>query len=197
MTCARMIDEDLVFAHRERALSPDHPVLRGTAQNPDVFFQARETVQSVLRRLPGHRAGGDGQVRQGRGPQYHLFDYDGAPDAERVIVIMGSGAEAAQETVDYLDRKGEKVGLLKVRLYRPFSAKHFVAALPATVKNDRRPRPHQGTGRAGEPLYLDVVTALQERLRQARRCPKCRSAAATVSPPRNSRRRWSRPSSTT
>jgi pyruvate-ferredoxin/flavodoxin oxidoreductase len=128
-------------------------VIRGTAQNPDVYFQAREAGESVLYGLPRHRPEGHGQVRAVVGRQYHLFDYFGAPDAERVIVIMGSGAEVAEEAVAHLNAAGEKVGLVKVRLYRPFSIEHFVAALPASVKTiavlDRTKEP----GASGEPLY--------------------------------------------
>ena len=121
-----MIDDELVAAHRARALSPDRPVLRGTAQNPDVYFQARETVNPLLprRARPSCRTRWTSS-RSSSGRQYHLFDYVGAPDAERVIVMMGSGAEVAQEAVEYLIASGEKVGLLKVRLYRPFSIEHF------------------------------------------------------------------------
>ena len=124
-----MIDEKLVKAFRDRALSPDKPFIRGTAQNPDVYFQARETVNPLLPGLPHHRAERDGQVRRHRGPQYRLFDYAGAPDAESIIVMMGSGADIAHETVEYLNARGAKLGVLKVRLYRPFSVEHFVAAL--------------------------------------------------------------------
>ena len=130
-----MIDHELVEAHRKRALSPDHPVLRGTAQNPDVFFQARETVNPFYLACPAIVQKSWTSSRAWWAAQYHLFDYVGAPDAERVIVMMGSGAEAAQETVEYLTARGEKVGVLKVRLYRPFSIEHFLAALPKTVKN--------------------------------------------------------------
>jgi len=159
-----MIDEELVRAHRARALSPDHPVLRGSAQNPDVFFQARETcnpyylacpdlVQKVMDKFAGIV-----------GRSYHLFDYVGDPEAERVIVLMGSGAETAHETVEYLVHQGEKVGVVKVRLFRPFSVAHFIQALPPTVKAmavlDRTKEP----GSAGEPLYQDVVTAVSEAL---------------------------------
>jgi len=157
-----MIDDDLVRAHRARALCPDRPVLRGSAQNPDVFFQARETVNPFYEAAPGIFQKAMDQFAQVVGRQYHLFDYFGAPDAERVIVLMGSGAEAAHECVDYLVEKGEKVGLVKVRVYRPFSAKDFAAALPKTVKAiatlDRTKEP----GAAGEPLYVDAVTALSE-----------------------------------
>ena len=157
-----MIDDDLVRAHRARALCPDRPVLRGSAQNPDVFFQARETVNPFYEAAPGTFQKAMDKFAQVVGRQYHLFDYFGAPEAERVIVLMGSGAEAAHECVDYLVEKGEKVGLVKVRVYRPFSAKDFAAALPKTVKAiatlDRTKEP----GAVGEPLYVDAVTALTE-----------------------------------
>jgi pyruvate-ferredoxin/flavodoxin oxidoreductase len=157
-----MMDEELVRAHRARALSPDRPFIRGTAQNPDVFFQARETVNPYYLAAPTIVANVMDKFARLVGRQYHLFDYVGAPDAERVVVLMGSGAEAAQETVEYLMARGEKVGVLKVRLYRPFSVEGFVAALPATLKTlavlDRTKEP----GAAGEPLYVDVVTAVSE-----------------------------------
>jgi pyruvate-ferredoxin/flavodoxin oxidoreductase len=157
-----MIDNELVRAHRARALSPDRPFIRGTAQNPDVFFQARETVNPYYLAAPTIVENVMDKFARLVGRQYHLFDYVGAPDAERVVVLMGSGAEAAQEAVEYLMARGEKVGVLKVRLYRPFSVEHFVAALPATVKTlavlDRTKEP----GAAGEPLYVDVVTAVSE-----------------------------------
>ena len=157
-----MIDDKLVQAHRARSLSPDRPVLRGTAQNPDVFFQARETVNPYYLACPTIVQNAMDKFAKIVGRQYHLFDYVGAPDAERVIVLMGSGAEAAHETVGYLAARGEKVGVLKVRLYRPFSVEHFVQALPKSVKTiavlDRTKEP----GAAGEPLYVDVVTAVSE-----------------------------------
>jgi pyruvate-ferredoxin/flavodoxin oxidoreductase len=159
-----LISEDLVRAHRARGLSPDRPVMRGTAQNPDVYFQARETVNPFYAATPGIVQGMMDKLAARTGRQYHLFDYIGAPDAERVLVLMGSGAEAVQETVDYLVAQGEKIGAIKVRLYRPFSVEHLLAALPATVKAiavlDRTKEP----GSAGEPLYQDVVTALAEGL---------------------------------
>ncbi len=158
----QMIDDNLVFKHRKRALSPDHPVIRGTAQNPDVFFQARETVNRYYNACPDIVQEVMDKFAKLTGRQYRIFDYHGAEDAERVVVIMASGAETAQETVDALVDKGEKVGVLKVRLYRPFSVRHFVEALPKTVKAiavlDRTKEP----GSAGEPLYLDVVDALFE-----------------------------------
>jgi len=157
-----LIDLEQVQAHRARALTPDRPVLRGTAQNPDVFFQAREacnpfylacpaTVQDVFDRFA---------ARTGR--RYHLFDYAGHPEAERVLVLMGSGAETAHDTVDWMAARGEKVGVLKVRLYRPFSVREFARALPASVRSiavlDRTKEP----GSVGEPLYLDVLAAVRE-----------------------------------
>jgi pyruvate-ferredoxin/flavodoxin oxidoreductase len=157
-----MIDDALVAAHRARSLSPDRPMLRGTAQNPDVYFQAREAVNSFYLACPGIVQEAMDRFAALTGRAYHLFDYAGAPDAERVIVIMGSGAETAAETALYLNALGEKVGVLKVHLFRPFSVEHFLSALPASVKIiaalDRTKEP----GAAGEPLYQDVVTALAE-----------------------------------
>jgi pyruvate-ferredoxin/flavodoxin oxidoreductase len=157
-----MIDDELVQAHRARALSPDHPVIRGTAQNPDVFFQAREAANPFYEACPAIVQKAMDKFAALTGRQYHLFDYFGAPDADRIIVIMGSGAEVAEEAVAHLNGLGEKVGLLKVRLYRPFSIEHFVAALPPSVKTiavlDRTKEP----GASGEPLYLDVINALNE-----------------------------------
>jgi pyruvate-ferredoxin/flavodoxin oxidoreductase len=157
-----MISDDMVRAHRERAMTPDRPVLRGTAQNPDVFFQARETVNPFYDRVPGIVQRQMDKFAQLVGRQYKLFEYQGAPDAERVVILMGSGVEPVEETVQYLVSKGEKVGSLNVRLYRPFSLEHFIQALPPTVKKisvlDRTKEP----GSLGEPLYLDVITALTE-----------------------------------
>jgi len=182
-----MIDEQLVRAHRSRALTPDRPVMRGTAQNPDVFFQSRERANSFYTQTPEIVERTMKKFAETTGRQYQLFEYVGAPDAERVIVMMGSGCEAAEEAVAALTGvafdesfgvppsggrlkaelrtkalAGEKVGLLKVRLYRPFSVDHFVASLPSSVKTiavlDRTKEP----GGAGEPLYQDVVTAISE-----------------------------------
>ena len=157
-----MIDDDLVRAHRMRGLSPDRPVIRGTAQNPDVFFQARETVNPFYNATPAIVQKAMDNFAKIVGRQYNLFDYVGAPDAERVIVLMGSGAETAREAVEKLVAMGEKVGAVIVRLYRPFSIDAFVGALPATVKKisvlDRTKEP----GSAGEPLYLDVISAINE-----------------------------------
>ncbi|MDL1900591.1 pyruvate:ferredoxin (flavodoxin) oxidoreductase [Anaerolineae bacterium CFX9] len=157
-----MIDDELIFAHRRRALSPEHPFIRGTAQNPDVYFQARETVNPFYVVCPEIVQHAMDRFAGVTGRQYQLYEYHGAPDAERVIVVMGSGAETAHETVDYLNARGEKVGVLKVRLYRPFDLARFTGALPQTVQKiavlDRCKEP----GSAGEPLYLDVITALHE-----------------------------------
>ncbi len=157
-----MINQDLVIEHRNRALSPDHPVIRGTAQNPDVYFQGRETVNKFYLACPAIVQKQMDKFAKLTGRQYHLFDYVGAPDAERIIVLMGSGAEAVEETVNYLTQKEEKVGVVKVHLYRPFSIEHFINALPKTTKSiavlDRTKEP----GASGEPLYLDIVNAISE-----------------------------------
>ena len=157
-----MINEDAVRAHRARALSPDHPVIRGTAQNPDVFFQARETVNPYYLAVPTILQNTMDRFALLTGRSYHLYDYVGAPDAQRVIVLMGSACETAEETARYLNERGEKVGVLKVRMFRPFDAEKMVAALPTTVQAvavlDRTKEP----GSAGEPLYQDVVTAFCE-----------------------------------
>ncbi|MBN2327839.1 MAG: pyruvate:ferredoxin (flavodoxin) oxidoreductase [Candidatus Omnitrophica bacterium] len=157
-----MIDDDLVRAHRARALSPDHPVIRGTAQNPDVFFQARERVNPYYDACPEIIQKYMDKFASIAGRQYKLFDYVGDPEAEDVIVMMGSGAEVAHEAVEYMNERGAKVGLVKVRLYRPFSIKHLMQALPASVKRiavlDRTKEP----GATGEPLYLDIVSAIDE-----------------------------------
>ncbi len=157
-----LLDEELIRAHRARALNPERPVLRGSAQNPDVYFQARETVNRFYAATPAIVQETMHAFATITGRAYHLFDYAGHPQAERVVVIMGSGGETAEETVSYLLQRGEKVGVVRVRLYRPFSVEHFVRALPATVRAvavlDRTKEP----GAAGEPLYLDVVNALVE-----------------------------------
>ncbi len=157
-----LIDDELVRAHRDRALSPDHPVIRGTAQNPDTFFQAREAINPYYDACAGHVVDAMDAFAARTGRQYKLFDYVGDPEAEHVVVIMGSGAEAAHELVEWLNARGEKVGVLKVRLYRPFSVKHFIEALPTTTKRiaamDRTKEP----GSIGEPLYMDVLTSLIE-----------------------------------
>jgi pyruvate-ferredoxin/flavodoxin oxidoreductase len=161
-TIRALLDDKYIIQFRQNALSPDRPIIRGTAQNPDVFFQAREACSPIHAAVPGIVQSVMNRFAAVTGRHYHLFDYVGAPDAERVIVIMGSGAEAAEEALDALNNKGEKLGLLKVRLYRPLDANAFLAALPATVKSiavlDRCKEP----GAAGEPLYQDLVTILSE-----------------------------------
>ncbi len=157
-----MIDDEWVIAHRSRGMNPNKPVLRGTAQNPDVFFQGRETVNPYYEAAPELVQKTMDRFAKLVGRQYHLFDYIGAKDAERVIIIMGSGAETVEETVNQMVADGEKVGMVKIRLFRPFSVKHFIAALPASVKKiaclDRTKEP----GGAGEPMYQDVITAFSE-----------------------------------
>ncbi|CAG4884930.1 Pyruvate-flavodoxin oxidoreductase [Georgfuchsia toluolica] len=157
-----LIDEEMIAAHRRRALSPDHPVLRGTAQNPDVFFQAREAGNSYYDVCPEKVKAEMDRFAKVTGRQYRLYDYVGHPQAERVIIMMGSGAEAAHELVDWMVARGEKVGLLKVRLFRPFATADFIKAIPRTARTiavlDRTKEP----GAFGDPLYLDVVAALHE-----------------------------------
>ena len=188
-----MIDDNLVLAHRQRALNPEHPVIRGTAQNPDVYFQAREACNSYYLAVPEIVQEEMDKFAGIVGRQYKLFDYVGAPDAERVIVLMGSSADIAHETVNALTAAGEKVGIVKVRLYRPFSVEHLMAAIPATAKIvtalDRCKEP----GGAGEPLYQDIVTAVVEDGARTSRC----WAAAMAWRARNSPPRWSRACSTT
>lgn len=157
-----MIDDDLVARHKARALTPDRPMISGTAQNPDVYFQGRETVSKYYAATPGIVQEAMDKFAGIVGRQYHLFDYVGADDAEKVIVIMGTGAETAHETVEYLASKGEKVGVVKIRLCKPFSVKDFIAAMPGSVRKiavlDRTKEP----GSLGEPMYVDVRTAVGE-----------------------------------
>ncbi|MCM1333772.1 MAG: pyruvate:ferredoxin (flavodoxin) oxidoreductase [Bacteroides sp.] len=161
-TLAKMVDMDDVAAFRDRALNPEKPVLHGTAQNPDIFFQAREASNGYYNALPEIVTEYMNKVNAEIGTDYKLFNYYGAPDAEHVIVAMGSVNDTIEETIDYLASKGKKVGLVKVRLYRPFSVNAFVDAIPATAKKitvlDRTKEP----GAIGEPLYLDVVAALRQ-----------------------------------
>jgi pyruvate-ferredoxin/flavodoxin oxidoreductase len=157
-----MVETEWIERHRANALSPEHPVLRGSSQNPDIYFQARETVNPYYLRMPGIVQQAMDRFAELTGRQYHLFDYFGSERAERVIALMGSGAEAAEETVDYLNRQGEAVGLLKVRLYRPFDAEALINSLPDSVSKiavlDRTKEP----GADGEPLYKDMVTAIAQ-----------------------------------
>lgn len=155
----KLVDQDALNAFRRRALNPDHPVVRGTAQNPDIYFQEREISNSYYEAIPEIVEGYMAEISKLTGREYHLFNYYGAEDADRIIVAMGSVCEAIEETVDYLNSKGEKVGLLTVHLYRPFSLEHFFKYIPKTVKKiavlDRTKEP----GSIGEPLYLDVQSA--------------------------------------
>ena len=157
-----LVDDDLVLAHRARALSPDRPFVRGTAQNPDVFFQSRETVTPFYAQMPGIVADTMARFSRLTGRAYRPFDYFGDPDAERVLVLMGSGVDTARETAQWMNARGARVGIVAVRLYRPFSVPHLLEALPKTTRSiavlDRTKEP----GAIGEPLYMDVVTALAE-----------------------------------
>jgi pyruvate-ferredoxin/flavodoxin oxidoreductase len=166
-----LLSEELVRAHRARGLSPEHPAIRGTSQNPDVYFQARESVNPWYARVPGLVQAAMDQLGERSGRRYRLFEYHGAPDAERVIVLMGSGVETARETVEALMDAGERVGLVQVRLYRPFDRDAFLAALPDSVRAisvlDRSKEP----GSPGEPLYLDVSACLAEAQRKTAAMP--------------------------
>ena len=157
-----LFPEEYVRQHRNRALTPDRPALRGTAQNPDAFFQAREACNPFYDACPGHVADAMAEFAKRVGRQYRLFDYFGDPQAERVIVLMGSAVETARETVDYLMSKGERIGVLAVRLYRPFSVEHFIGALPKSVKSIAVLDRTKEAGAVGDPLYLDVIAALRE-----------------------------------
>jgi pyruvate-ferredoxin/flavodoxin oxidoreductase len=190
-----MIEEKYVIEHRQRALSPDHPVLRGTAQNPDVYFQGRETVNPFYAATPAIVQKYMDKFAKITGREYGICEYYGAKDAENIIVIMCSGAETAEETALYLNKKGEKVGVLNVRLFRPFPTEAFLKALPATVKKiavlDRTKEP----GGAGEPLTRMLLPPLTKASLMGRLPSKLlRSlpAAATAFLPRNLHRPWSR-----
>jgi len=160
---AKLVDYDAIKEFRQRALNPEHPVTRGTAQNPDIFFQAREAANKFYNAIPAIVENYMEEIYKLTGRKYNLFDYYGAPDADRVIIAMGSVCDTIEETIDYLMSKGEKVGVVKVRLYRPFSIEHFLKAVPNTAKKiavlDRTKEP----GAAGEPLYEDVRTAFYDK----------------------------------
>ncbi len=162
----KMLDMDDINAHRDRGLSPDHPFIRGTAQNPDVFFQNREAANSYHQKVPDIVKEKMEQFQKLTGREYKLFDFYGHPEAERLVIIMGSGASAVQEMVDYLNEQGEKIAMINVRLFRPFSISDFVKQIPTTVKGiavlDRCKEPNS----IGEPLYMDVINALHEALVQ-------------------------------
>uniref|UniRef100_UPI0025884C39 pyruvate:ferredoxin (flavodoxin) oxidoreductase n=1 Tax=Acidiphilium sp. TaxID=527 RepID=UPI0025884C39 len=157
-----LIDDALVHAHRARALDPEHPVVRGTAHNPDTFFQARETVNPFIAAMPGHVQAAMDRLGALTGRRYSLFDYDGAPDADRVVVVMGSAAETARATAAALRARGKRLGVVQVRLFRPFAADAFLAALPASVRTIAVLERTKEPGASGEPLYQDVVSTLAE-----------------------------------
>ncbi len=159
----KLVNWDAIKKHRQRALNPEHPHQRGTAQNPDIYFQVTEAANSFYQKIPGIVEEEMKKVAALTGRTYHLFDYVGAPDADRVVVMMGSGCEIVEETVGYLNKKGEKVGLIKVRLYRPFSVDHFMKVLPKTVKKIAVLDRTKETAAFGEPLYLDVCSMLYDR----------------------------------
>ncbi len=160
----RVLDAGTIMAHRRRALTPDNPTIKGTSQNPDVFFQHRETVNRYYAAAPAIMQKAMDKFASVVGRAYHLFDYFGHPEADRVVVIMGSGSEVVHEVVDALVAKGEKIGVIKVRLYRPFSVEHFVKALPKTVQRIAVLDRTKEAGSVGEPLYTDIQAALREAL---------------------------------
>ncbi len=163
-----MLPDVLIFAHRERAMNPDRPVIRGTSQNPDVFFQVRETINPYYTNFPGIVQETMDEFYKSVGRRYNLFDYEGHPEPEKLIIMMGSGADTAHETVEYMNKQGDKLGLLKVRLYRPFSEEHLLKAIPDSVKKiavlDRTKEP----GAVGEPLLIDVISTFAEAGRSAK-----------------------------
>ncbi len=159
---ADLVDQDAIANFRKRALNPENPQLRGTAQNPDTFFQHREACNAAYDAVPAIVEDVMKELGAKVGRQYNLFDYVGAPDADKCIILMGSGAEVAEETINFLQARGEKVGILKVRLYRPFSAKHFLAAIPASVKKIAVLDRTKEAGSTGEPLYQDVQVVARE-----------------------------------
>jgi len=160
---AKLVDWDAIKKHRQRALNPEHPHQRGTAQNPDIYFQLNEAANKFYQKVPGIVEEEMKKVEKLTGRAYHLFDYVGASDADRVIIMMGSGCEIVEETVNYLNKKGEKVGLIKVRLYRPFSPDHFVKVIPKTTKKIAVLDRTKETAAFGEPLYLDICSVLHDR----------------------------------
>ncbi len=164
----KMIPDELVFAHRNRAMNPDHPFIRGTAQNPDVYFQGRETVNQFYDNTPGIVEKAMKEFEKLTGRKYELFEYSGAPDAEQVVIIMGSGGETVSETVKALNAAGGKTGVIQVRLYRPFSLEHFIKVLPASVKTIAVLDRTKESGAAGEPMYQDVLSTLVSALQQGK-----------------------------
>lgn len=163
-----LLPDEHIIAHRSRALNPDRPVIRGTAQNPDVYFQGRETVNRFYNAMPGIMQEVMDEFARHTGRAYKIFEYTGAPDAEEVVIIMGSGGETVEETVKLLNSSGRKTGSIQVRLFRPFSLGHFLAALPATVKRIAVLDRTKESGAAGEPMYQDVMASLVEGLQQGK-----------------------------
>ena len=195
-----LIDDQLVFAHRARALTPDHPFIRGTSQNPDVYFQARESVNPFYQRMPAIVQRTMDKFAGLTGRRYRIYEYDGAPDADRVIVLMGSGAEAVEEVVDHLNHHGEKTGVVKVRSVPPVRGRRVAQGHPRHREMHRRAGQNQGTGRGRRAAVQGCGDGDSARLIAAERAgsPGCRAwwAGAMDSPPRNSRRAWSRACST-
>jgi len=163
-----MIPDELVIAHRKRGLNPENPFIRGTAQNPDIYFQGRETVNDFYNKMPNIVEAVMNEFEKMTGRKYELFQYSGAPDAERVIVIMGSGGETVDETVNALNAAGEKTGVIQVRLYRPFSLEHFIKSIPASVKSMAILDRTKESGASGEPMYQDVLATLVDALQQGK-----------------------------
>jgi pyruvate-ferredoxin/flavodoxin oxidoreductase len=163
-----MIPDDLVIAHRNRGLNPESPFIRGTAQNPDIYFQGRETVNTFYNNMPGIVEDAMKDFEKMTGRKYELFQYTGASDADRMVIIMGSGGETVDETVAALNAAGEKTGVLQVRLYRPFSLEHFIKAIPTSVKSIAILDRTKESGAAGEPMYQDVLASLVDALQQGK-----------------------------
>ena len=163
-----MIPDELVIAHRNRGLNPEHPFIRGTAQNPDIYFQGRETVNDFYNKMPGIVKDVMNDFEKMTGRKYELFQYSGAPDAEHVVIIMGSGGETVDETVQALNAAGEKTGVIQVRLFRPFSLDHFIKSIPATVKSIAILDRTKESGASGEPMYQDVLSTLVDALQQGK-----------------------------
>src|SRR5665213_1247721 len=163
-----IVPDELVIAHRNRALNPENPFIRGTAQNPDVYFQGRETVNSFYNKMPGIMEEVMNDFEKLTGRKYELFQYTGVGDAENLIIIMGSGGETVAETVNALNDAGEKTGVIQVRLYRPFSLDHFINSLPKSVKSIAVLDRTKESGAAGEPMYQDVMSTMVEALQMGK-----------------------------
>lgn len=194
-TIRALIPDELVRAHRERALRPDNPFIRGTAQNPDVYFQGREAVNPFYDRVADIVEAHFGKLGALTGRHYKIVEYYGAPDADRVVIALGSGVETLAETADYLQQQGEKVGVLQIRLYRPLSAKHLLAALPATVRRIAVLDRTKEAGSNGEPLFQDILTALVDNQDNLEYLPRLIGGRYGLSS-KSSHRPWRRPCST-